>query len=132
MPHKILLVEDDPNFRTVLALALEHHGYVVRQVACVQNALETLDHEIPDMIISDLRMNGMDGRALHRHACADSRLSKIPFVFLSAFIEPDGTGDLPDLPVNYCLSKQSSFPQLLASIDELLRRHRQEPASSSR
>ena len=120
MASKILLVEDDPNYRSVLALALELQGYSVRQAAGGQRALELLSSEQPDLIISDLEMSGMDGRALCKHARGDSELSKIPFIILSAFIDPDESGTLPDLPADCCLSKQVSFSQLVQLIEELL------------
>jgi len=120
MASKILLVEDDPNYRSVLALALELQGYSVRQAAGGQRALELLSSEQPNLIISDLEMSGMDGRALYKHARGDSELSKIPFIILSAFIDPDESGTLPDLPADCCLSKQVSFSQLVQLIEELL------------
>jgi CheY-like chemotaxis protein len=119
---KILLVEDDPNFRAVLALALELQGYHVRQAAGALKAIELLRSEQPDIIISDLEMNGMDGRALCKHARGNSELSSIPFVIISAFVDPDGTGKLADLPADFCLSKQVSIPQLVRLIKELLDR----------
>ena len=120
MASKILLVEDDPDFRVVLALALELQGYVVRQVAGGHKALEVLSSERPDIIISDLEMNGMDGRALCKHARADFALSDIPFVILSAFVDPDRTPNLADLPADCFVSKQVPISQLVALIKDVL------------
>jgi CheY-like chemotaxis protein len=120
MAGKILLVEDDPDFRVVLALALELQGYVVRQVAGGQRALEALSRERPDIIISDLEMNGMDGRALCKHARADFGLSNIPFIILSAFVDPDRPPNLADLPADCFLSKQVPVSRLVALIKDIL------------
>jgi CheY-like chemotaxis protein len=120
MASIILLVEDDPNYRAVLALALELQGYSVRQAPGGQKALEALSREQPDLIISDLEMSGMDGRALCKHARSSSGLRNIPFIILSAFVDSDGSGILPDLPADRCVSKQVSHPQLLQLIRELL------------
>jgi CheY-like chemotaxis protein len=120
MAGKILLVEDDPTFRAVLALALELQGYLVSQVDGGHQAIEFLRNERPDIIISDLEMNGVDGRALCKYARRVSALSDIPFVILSAFIDPDGTGDLTDLPADRCVSKQISVAELSRLIRELL------------
>jgi CheY-like chemotaxis protein len=122
MAGKVLLVEDDPDFRAVLALALELQGYHVRQVACGQQALDLLSGETPDIIISDLEMTGVDGRALCKHARGDSTLSSVPFVILSAFVDPDGPGNLADLPADCCLSKQVPVAQLVQMIKKLTRR----------
>ncbi len=129
MAGKILLVEDDPEFRTVLAMALELEGYHVRQVTGGQKALELLSYEQPDIIISDLEMNGVDGRALCKRARGDAGLSGIPFVILSAFVDPDGYGDLIDLPADCCLSKQVPVSQLVQLIKDLLDGCRQQKTS---
>jgi DNA-binding response OmpR family regulator len=120
MAGKIFLVEDDPNFRAVLALALELQGYCVRQFSDGNQAIEFLNREQPDMIISDLEMNGIDGRALCKHARRTSALSDVPFVILSAFIDPRESGDLDDLPADRCLSKQVPVSELVRLIRELL------------
>ena len=129
MARKVLLVEDDPYFRAVLALALELQGYLVCQVAGGSLAIEFLSREQPDIIVSDLEMNGIDGRALCKHTRRISALSGIPFVILSAFIDPKGSGDLDDLPADRCLSKQVPVSELVRLISELLNSSNGEPRS---
>ncbi len=118
--HKILLVENDPNYREVLATALELQGYCVWQAPGGQKAVEIIRHEPPDLIISDLEMNGLDGRALCKHIRGDADLHDIPFIILSAFVDPAGNGTLPDLPADRFVSKQLSHAQLMQMIRELL------------
>ena len=83
-------------------------------------ALPLIQSEQPDIIISDLEMSGMDGRALCKHARRESALSDIPFVILSAFVDPEGSGNLADLPADGCLSKQIPVSDLVQLIRELL------------
>ena len=71
MASKVLLVEDDPNYRTVLALALELQGYLVRQVAGGMQAIEFLKCEQPDIIISDVIMPELSGLDLLRALKSD-------------------------------------------------------------
>ena len=131
MPSKVLLVEDDPDYRAVLALALELQGFLVRQAAGGRQALEFLSRERPDIIISDLEMSGVDGRALCKQARRDAALSNIPFVILSAFVDPDESGQLDDLPADFCLSKQTPVSQLVRLVDELLKRSGMESRSAA-
>jgi CheY-like chemotaxis protein len=119
---KILLVEDDPNFRTVLALALELEGFTVRQAGCGQSALDLMDREVPDIIVSDLEMGGIDGRALCKRTRAESKYKSIPFVILSAFVGRTEGGLLDDLPADRFLSKQIPVSELTRSILDLLER----------
>ncbi len=120
MAGKILLVEDDSVFRTVLAVALELQGFTVHQAGCVERAIELLNWDRPNVIISDLEMSGIDGRALCRYARGDLQLSSIPFIILSAFVDPQGPGSLPDLPADYCLSKQCRISDLVRLVKTLL------------
>ena len=122
MTRVILLVDDDPDFRAVLALALELRGYCVRQANGGRKALELLSRERPDLIISDLEMRGMDGRALCRRARSENRLAGIPFVILSTCAGPDEAGGRADLPADLWLNKQFSVLTLVESIHGLMAR----------
>jgi CheY-like chemotaxis protein len=118
--QSILLVDDDRNYREVLAMALELHGYQVLQAAGVTRALELVRREPPDLIISDLEMNGLDGRAFCKQIRCDSKISNLPFIILSAFIDPDSGSGLPDLPADLAVSKQISNQTLIGVIRSLL------------
>jgi CheY-like chemotaxis protein len=128
MAHKILLVDDDSEFRTVMALALETSGYAVIEAADGISALAVLRRERPDAILSDLHMPLMDGRTFCKRVRAETALAAIPFVILSAYIESDGSNALPDLlpdvladtPADCCFSKQNSFSSLLAQLEKLI------------
>ncbi len=61
---RILLVDDEENFRRSLALMLHQAGYEVDGLADGQEALRCLAGEIYDFVITDLRMPGIDGMAL--------------------------------------------------------------------
>ncbi|MEP7339246.1 MAG: response regulator [Acidobacteriota bacterium] len=124
MAHKILLVDDDNEFRTVMALALESSGYAVIEAADGVSALDVLRRERPDAILSDLHMPRMDGCTLCKRVRAETALAAIPFVILSAYIESDGSNALPDVladtPADCCFSKQNSFSSLLMQLEKLI------------
>ncbi|MEO6725921.1 MAG: response regulator [Blastocatellia bacterium] len=120
MAHTILLVDDDNEFRTVMALALESFGYVVIEAADGMAALNVLQRERPDAILSDLHMPLMDGRTFCKRVRAELDLATIPFVILSAYIESDGSNTLSDTPADYCFSKQNSFSSLLPQLESLI------------
>jgi DNA-binding NtrC family response regulator len=65
MPHgKILIVDDDSSIRKVLGFILEESGYEVRSAASGGEALDAIEKERPDLILTDIKMPGMDGIAL--------------------------------------------------------------------
>lgn len=59
--EKILVVDDEESMRDVLSIMLERTGYAVSGVASGEEALERLNKEIFDLVITDLRMAGVDG-----------------------------------------------------------------------
>ncbi len=120
MTRKVLLVDDDKEFRTVAALVLESAGYLVIEAVDGLAALEALKTITPDVIISDLHMPLMDGRLFCKRVRAEAELAEIPFVILSAYIESDGSNVLSDTPADYCFSKQSSFISLLPKLETIL------------
>jgi two-component system response regulator FlrC len=68
---RILVVDDDEGVRTFLAEALEADGHSVRQAADGAEAMRRLDAEGFHVMVTDLRMPGMDGMALVRKAAAE-------------------------------------------------------------
>ena len=64
MSTRILVVEDDPDIRTILSRFLGRRGYAVKAAENGAEALELLSHEPVDLILSDVRMPRMDGLEL--------------------------------------------------------------------
>ena len=83
MKH-ILLVEDEEQLIDIVASVLEEEGYEVRKSLTAEEALQQVPHYQPDLIISDMKMGGMDGFTLFQKVRSDSRVGKVPFIFLTA------------------------------------------------
>ena len=66
MRKHILIVDDEPSIRKVLGAHLRRDGYDVTAAASGVEAIETLQEEGADLVITDLRMPGMDGLELLR------------------------------------------------------------------
>ena len=62
----ILIVEDDPKLLTLFSTVLERHHYLVHKATNGEEALEVLDQQYIDLVISDLMMPHMDGFELSR------------------------------------------------------------------
>lgn len=81
---QLLLIDDDPNLILLVRDYLEFRGYQVITAENGREALDILEHTIPDMIICDIMMPEMDGYSLVEHVRQDLRTSWIPVLFLSA------------------------------------------------
>ncbi len=124
MPIKVLLVDDDDAYRAVTAIALESEGCLVQEAADGYAALEVLQFalpNLPDVIVSDWDMPGLDGVRFCQQVRANPALDQVPFVILSALFELDGAGLPPQHQANCCLSKQLHFQQLYQQIESLTR-----------
>ena len=60
-PASVLVVDDDDDIREVLELALVEQGYVVSQASNGRAALEVVSHEMPSLILLDMKMPVMSG-----------------------------------------------------------------------
>lgn len=81
---KILIAEDEPDIRDLIAFTLRFAGYEVVTAANGKEAVDLAPKEMPDMILMDVRMPIMTGYDACKHFKADPLLKHIPVVFLSA------------------------------------------------
>lgn len=87
---RILIVEDDADSRSVLALLLERQGAVVDQAASVAEAFGTMSRTEPDVLVSDIGMPDEDGYSLIRRlrAQATTTQPRLPAIALTAYARP--------------------------------------------
>jgi PAS domain S-box-containing protein len=83
----LLVVDDEDDARSVLALMLSKAGAQVTTATSANHALELLEQNVPDVIISDIGMPGKDGYALIREIRARSREQggRVPAIALTAY-----------------------------------------------
>jgi DNA-binding NarL/FixJ family response regulator len=122
MSHRLLVVDDDPNLLRALSMSLRVAGYEIRTARNGAEALISLAEFAPDLIISDIRMPGMDGHKLVQHVRASQRTNLIPIIFLTA---KDETADRVagfKAGIDYYLTKPFETEELLAIVSNILRR----------
>lgn len=81
---RILIAEDEPDIRELVAFTLRFAGHEVTPTSNGEEALYKAKELIPDLIIMDVRMPKMTGYDACRAMKADTSLKDIPVVFLSA------------------------------------------------
>jgi diguanylate cyclase (GGDEF)-like protein/PAS domain S-box-containing protein len=85
---RILVVDDTPSNLRLLINMLKQHAYVVHPATSGQAALRFLETTLPDLILLDVMMPGMDGYQVCERLKADPRTREIPVVFISAADQP--------------------------------------------
>ena len=84
MAKKLLVVDDDPSLLLAVSDTLRAEGYEVVTARRGAEALVRVAESLPDLVISDIRMPGMDGYALARNLRSAPRTRLVPIVFLTA------------------------------------------------
>ena len=116
---KILVVDDDPQIRRVMKVALVGHGYEVLEARTGEDAMQMLPHELPNLVLLDMNMPGMGGL----ETCRSIRTgSDIPVIILSVRnTEKDKVAAL-DAGADDYVTKPFGIEELLARIRAALRR----------
>lgn len=86
---KILIVDDIPENVSALALALESEGFILAMAAGGEEALQIAEDFLPDLILMDVRMNGMDGFETCRQLKKNDATGDIPVIFLTVSQETE-------------------------------------------
>jgi CheY-like chemotaxis protein len=80
----VLVVDDDADARDTLRDALEDEGYVVLTAASGSEALATLEHTRPDVMLLDMMMPQTSGNSVHEQLQKRPELAAIPTVAVTA------------------------------------------------
>jgi two-component system, OmpR family, response regulator RegX3 len=115
---QILIVEDDDAIAKPLAAGLEREGFDVTRVATGEDALEAA---LPDLVLLDLRLPGMDGTEVCRRLRARS---DVPIIVVTAKGEEVDRVVGLELGADDYLVKPFGFRELLARIRAVMRRAR--------
>jgi len=123
MAESILVVEDDRRIRDLLRRGLAFEGYEVIPAEDGESALRSVRDRVPDAVILDLMLPGIDGLEVCRRLRS---VSTVPILVLTARdTVPDRVTGL-DAGADDYMVKPFAFDELLARIRALLRRHRME------
>jgi two-component system KDP operon response regulator KdpE len=119
MSGKVLVVDDEPQIRRALTLALEGHGYEVRTAEHGDQALIDLGTWTPDVMVLDLVMPGRDGFDVLREV---RTWTSLPIIVLSARGKESDKVTALDLGADDYLTKPFGIEELLARLRAIVRR----------
>jgi len=118
MSHRILIVDDDTDARSALVRVLEKDGYSVAGAASAQEALRKFDQCPFDLVLTDMRMEGMDGIELLR--VLKTRRSDIPVIIMTAFASVDTAVQAIDERAYDYLRKPYQLAEMRAAVRRAL------------
>jgi len=86
-PESILVVDDEPTTLLSMRAILQGRGYRVLAASSGEEALMLCAQELPDLIMLDISMPGMNGIEVCQRLKSDPGLASIPVIFVSALVE---------------------------------------------
>jgi CheY-like chemotaxis protein len=116
--ERILLVEDNPMNRRVVQFILKSEGYIVLEAKNGLEALELVKVHLPDLILMDLQLPGMDGFTTTRIIKEDATTKDIPVVALTAYAMRGDAERAVEAGCDGYITKPidaDEFPKLVAS-----------------
>jgi len=125
----VLLVDDDPTIGEVVTTYLERAGLTVRYCADGESALKAADESLPDLVVLDLMLPGIDGLEVCRQLRAKS---DVPVVMLTALGEEVDRVLGLEVGADDYVTKPFSPRELVLRVQSVIRRssHRDEPTSA--
>ncbi|TMQ71198.1 MAG: response regulator [Candidatus Eisenbacteria bacterium] len=120
MAERILVVDDDPRVREVLARFLEREGYVTVPATSGEEALERVASQPPDLVLLDVQLPGIDGYTVCRVLKENEATALIPVTILTGLQDAEartrgiesGADDFINKPFEYTLLRARLRTQL--------------------
>ena len=122
----VLIVEDEPDIRHLIAHHLRREGYRCREVATGAEALRAVRSAVPDLVVLDLMLPEIDGLEVCRRLRSDSATADVPIIMLTAKSEEIDRIVGLELGADDYIGKPFSPKELVARAKAVLRRARPE------
>ncbi|MFP3982366.1 MAG: sigma-54-dependent transcriptional regulator [Desulfurivibrionaceae bacterium] len=113
----ILIVDDELSMREFLKIFLEKEGYSVQTAADGNSALKIIKRENVDLVVSDIKMEGMGGLDL---LSSVKEISSLPFILITAFASPEDAVSAMKYGAFDYLTKPFQIEELIAVIRSAL------------
>lgn len=115
---KILIVDDDPDVRTVMNILMKKQGYEVETAFNREDALAKLGGSSPSLILLDVLLSGTDGREFCREIKENNQTKSIPVVMVSA--HPGAAENIASYGADDFISKPINSEVLLEKVSRLV------------
>ena len=126
---KILVIDDGPDIITVIELLLKRQGYRVATAAQEVDAYKKVEQFVPDLILLDVLLSGVDGREICRRLKGSEQFHHIPIIMFSA--HPSAQKHIEVYKADDFLHKPFQVPELLQKIEHHLKKKNQNTSGSA-
>ena len=123
MQNKILIVEDDESLLKLESILLTTKGYLVQGAMTGVAALAAISREVPDLILLDIMLPGMDGFEVCERIKNNPATRHIPIIFLTAKKTPEDVFRSEEVGADKFITKPFKSAMILKNIEQLLNNH---------
>ncbi len=120
MKQIVLIVDDEPQARSMMRLILVRAGFNVLEAKDGHDALEEVARQIPDLMILDIMMPGIDGFTVCETLRADDKTASLPIIVLSAKTDAESVKRGLEVGATKYLTKPVSPNDLTRHVLEVL------------
>ncbi len=122
MNKTIFVIDDEKDLQEIIKVNLSKEGYSVKTFSSAEEALKAMDKAVPDLILLDIMMQGMDGYDFCRKIRSAPQYKSIPVIFLSAKSEEFDKVLGLELGADDYITKPFGIKELIARIKAVFRR----------
>ena len=116
----VLVVDDDPEIRKMVAVVFDRMGFAVSQAADGRTAIKRLDEARPSLLCLDLMLPESSGYDVCEHVLQTPTLNGLPILMVSARTMPEDRAQAEELGVRAYLSKPFTQAQLKSAVAQAL------------
>lgn len=118
----VMVVEDNEKNRKLMRVVLKAKGYNVIEATTGEEALSLLKGNIPDIILMDIQLPGIDGITLVKQIKADAHTKDIPVIAVTAYAMKGDEQKILDTGCNAYVSKPINTQELPLIIEKYIKR----------
>lgn len=122
MPEKVLIIDDEEHIVELIKYNLEASGFTTFEAYNGNDGLKTAKKEVPDLILLDLMLPGIDGLEVCKRIRNDDKLKNVPIIMLTAKSEEIDKILGLELGADDYITKPFSVRELNARVKAVLRR----------
>jgi len=116
---RILIVDDEESLRRALAEMLRHEGFEVMEAGDGREALAEISKELPDLILLDIIMPHMDGRAVLKKIREKQEFKDVKIIFLTNLSDVNNIADMVEMDTpDYLVKSDWSIADIVKKIRE--------------
>lgn len=119
---KVLMVDDETDFRTLMTYWLESKGYTVLTAGDGKSAIEIAKNETPDILLLDLHMPSMTGAEVLKEIREFNK--DIPAIVISAHANSAEAKEAVGYGISGVFNKSKNFDEALSLLESALRTHK--------